>query len=61
MDGKEVIKILKNEGWEVLRTHGSHVRLGKGSQRTSVPVHGHRDLGIGLLKAIQKQTGVKLL
>lgn len=25
-----------------------------------VPVHGAKDIGIGLLKAIEKQTGVKL-
>ncbi|MCI5147999.1 MAG: type II toxin-antitoxin system HicA family toxin, partial [Candidatus Electrothrix sp. MAN1_4] len=25
-----------------------------------VPVHGKKDIGIGLLKAIEKQTGVKL-
>jgi predicted RNA binding protein YcfA (HicA-like mRNA interferase family) len=61
MNGKKVIKILENEGWEVLRVNGSHFRLGKGSLRVTVPVHGHRDLGIGLLKAIEKQTGVTLL
>jgi len=25
-----------------------------------VPVHGNKEIGIGLLKAIEKQTGVKL-
>ena len=25
-----------------------------------IPVHGTKDIGIGLLKAIEKQTGVKL-
>jgi len=25
-----------------------------------IPVHGSKDIGIGLLKAIEKQTGVKL-
>jgi len=34
--------------------------MGKGSQRTTVPVHGSRNIGIGLLQAIEKQTGVKL-
>ena len=27
----------------------------------AVPVHGTKDLGIGLLKAIEKQTGIKLI
>lgn len=60
MTGKEVIKILKQNGWEVLRVNGSHHRLGKDSLRATVPVHGSRDLGKGLVSAIEKQTGVKL-
>lgn len=60
MDGKTVIKLLKQDGWEVLRTSGSHYRLGKGNLRTTVPVHGKRDLGKGLLAEIEHQTGVKL-
>lgn len=60
MNGKEVIKILESNGWEVLRVNGSHHRLGKNDLRTTVPVHGARDLGKGLLTAIEKQTGVKL-
>lgn len=60
MNGKEVIKNLTNKGWKVLRTQGSHFRLGKGNKRTTVPVHGSRDLGKGLIAAIEKQTGVTL-
>ncbi len=60
MTGKDVIKILKINGWEVLRINGSHHRMGKSGLRTTVPVHGSRDLGAGLLSAIEKQTGVKL-
>ena len=60
MNGKEVIKILKNNGWELLRTTGSHSRMGKGSLRTTVPAHGSQDLGKGLLSEIERQTKVKL-
>ena len=60
MNGKQVLKILNENGWQVLRINGSHHRLGKGYLKTSVPVHGKRDLGVGLIKAIEKQTGVKL-
>jgi len=60
MTGKEIIKILEHHGWQVLRVAGSHHRMGKGSLRTTVPVHGKRDIGKGLLAAIEKQTGVKL-
>ena len=60
MTGKEVIKILEQNGWVLLRINGSHHRLGKDEQRTTVPVHGTRDLGRGLLAAIEIQTGVIL-
>ncbi len=60
MTGKEIIKILENHGWQVLRVSGSHYRMGKDNLRTTVPVHGKRDIGKGLLKAIERQTKVKL-
>lgn len=60
MTGKDVIKILKNNGWEVLRVSGSHHRMGMNGLRTTVPVHGSRDLGKGLLAEIERQTGVTL-
>ena len=58
--GKEVIAKLKAAGWSVSRIHGSHHILVKGDQAVPVPVHGSRDIGVGLLAAIQRQTGVKL-
>lgn len=60
MNGKQVIKKLEQEGWKVLRVHGSHHRLGKNDKRVTVPVHGSKDLGKGLLSAIERQTGVKI-
>ena len=61
MTGKELIKILQDHGWEVLRINGSHHRMGKDNLRTTVPIHGKKDIGKGLLAAIEKQTEVKLL
>ena len=60
MNGKQVIKKLEESGWKVLRVQGSHYRLGKETKRTTVPLHGSKDLGKGLLAAIERQTGVKL-
>ncbi len=60
MTGIQVIKILNQHSWQVLRIRGSHSQLGQDDLRTTVPVHGKRDLGIGLLKQIEKDTGVKL-
>ncbi len=60
MTGKEIIKHLEKCGWKVLRVNGSHHRMGKGGLRTTIPVHGNRDIGKGLLAEIERQTGEKL-
>ncbi|MCQ8106480.1 type II toxin-antitoxin system HicA family toxin [Methylomonas sp. SURF-2] len=62
MNGKQVIAKLKAEGWCLVRIEGSHHILEKPGcfRAVPVPVHGSKDIGIGLLKAIEKQTGVKL-
>lgn len=60
MTGKEVIKILKKNGWQLERITGSHHIMWKdGNRSVPVPVHGKKDLGPGLLKAIFKQAGVE--
>lgn len=61
MKGKEVIALLKSAGWQHTSTRGSHFKMEKiGHRSVPIPVHGNKDLGIGLLKTIEKQTGVKL-
>ena len=60
MTGKDVIAKLKAAGWKLDRIHGSHHILTKGAKAVPVPVHGARNIGVGLLAAIQRQTGVKL-
>lgn len=60
MTGKEIIARLKAAGWTLDRIHGSHHIMTKDGQAVPVPVHGSRDVGIGLLSAIQRQSGVKL-
>jgi hypothetical protein len=42
------------------RVHGSHHILTKDELAVPVPVHGSRDLGPGLIAAIQRQSIVKL-
>ena len=49
MTGKEIIKQLEKDGWKMLRVSGSHHRMGKGSLRTTIPVHAGREIGKGLL------------
>jgi predicted RNA binding protein YcfA (HicA-like mRNA interferase family) len=58
--GREVIKKLQAEGWKEVRISGSHHILQKAGKSVPVPVHSGRELGIGLVRKIEKQTGVKL-
>ncbi len=62
MNGKEVIRRLEQAGWRVARIQGSHhILIKPGAPRSvPVPVHGGRDLSSGLIKAIERQSGVKL-
>jgi predicted RNA binding protein YcfA (HicA-like mRNA interferase family) len=60
ISGKAFAKILEKHGWELVRVQGSHhiyCKLGD-STRISVPIHGNKDLKIGLIKHFMKQAGL---
>ena len=59
MSGKQLLKLLKDKGWVLDRIEGSHHIMVKGDITLSVPVHGNKDLGKGLLNALMKQGGLK--
>ncbi|GAC1467828.1 MAG: hypothetical protein NVSMB9_09860 [Isosphaeraceae bacterium] len=50
--GQEMVRFLKRQGFALLRIRGSHHFLGRGDQRTCVPVHGNSPLKIGTLGGI---------
>lgn len=54
VSGKELIKIAKKLGFEVLRVKGSHHFLKKDNITTIIPIHNNRDLGDGLVLKILK-------
>lgn len=53
LSGKEMLKKYTNLGWRILRQKGSHVVVGKGSLRETIPLHG--ELKTGLEKALLKR------
>ena len=56
---KEIMKILKANGWKLQRIEGSHHIFCKQDCRpVPVPFHGNTDLGI-MGKLILKQAGIK--
>lgn len=59
MTGKDVVRRLLAEGWELDRISGSHHIFKKGKRTVTVPVHGSKDLKAGTLNNIQKQAGWK--
>lgn len=55
----QVAKILKNNGYSLVRTIGSHCQYKKlGSPIITVPRHSSKDLSIGVLKSIEQKTGL---
>lgn len=60
MKAKQVEKILLKNGYILLRkSRGSHRQYGKpGFPPVPVPFHSSKDLSIGVLKSLEKQTGL---
>lgn len=61
MSSTEIIRALKAEGWYLVRAKGSHHQFAHPSRPGIVTVpHPRKDLPVGTLKSIEKQSGVKL-
>ena len=61
MKVREVLKMLEDDGWFVVRTRGSHRQLRHPSKSGTVTVAGKPGLEVpkGTLNAILKQSGLK--
>lgn len=60
LTGKEMLKLLKKNGWKEIRQEGSHHIMSKnGYPNISVPVHSNRDLKKGIEQALLKEAGLK--
>lgn len=61
ISGKDLCRILEKRGWQLKKIHGSHhVYMMSGrKERISVPVHGSKDLKIGMLRSIMKLAGIE--
>ena len=58
---RQVISILKRRGFALDRQSGSHaVFIHPDGRRTTVPIHGKRDLGKGLLHQIMRDADLTL-
>ncbi len=59
LTGKELVKLARNNGWEVDRIESSHYILVKGNHTISIPVHAGKSVPTGLLNRLMKQLGLK--
>ncbi|NJL27199.1 MAG: type II toxin-antitoxin system HicA family toxin [Thermoanaerobaculia bacterium] len=60
VSGRHLCRVLERHGWVLRRIRGSHhiyAREGDTAILT-VPVHGHRDLRIGILRQLLRDAGL---
>jgi predicted RNA binding protein YcfA (HicA-like mRNA interferase family) len=59
VSGRQMVRVLEQRGWVVVRTKGSHHRLEKpGFPPVTVPVHGNRTLKPGTQRGIMQTAGL---
>jgi len=61
MWSREIISALQKDGWFQVAQKGSHVQFKHPTKKGRVTVpHPERDIPVGTLKSIEKQSGLKL-
>lgn len=60
VSGDQLIKVLRKDGWEVVRQRGSHVRLKKAGRRTALVVPLHREIKRGTLGGILRDADLSI-
>lgn len=59
LSARQIIRILESHGFTQVRQSGSHAIFRHTDGRgTTVPIHGKRDLGRGLLRQIMRDAGL---
>lgn len=59
---KKVEKMLKKDGWRVVRVAGSHYQFRKEGccSTVTVPCHSGKSISLNVIKSIEKQSGLSL-
>jgi predicted RNA binding protein YcfA (HicA-like mRNA interferase family) len=60
ISGKEAVKAFQRAGWRVIGQVGSHVVLIKPELRANLSVPQHKELSIGTLRALIKNSGLSV-
>jgi predicted RNA binding protein YcfA (HicA-like mRNA interferase family) len=61
LKAREIIRILEEDGWKLVRQKGSHMQFQHPEKpgTTTVPFHGNKDLSKVNVASILKQAGLK--
>jgi predicted RNA binding protein YcfA (HicA-like mRNA interferase family) len=59
VSGKDLVKLLKKNGWILDRIKGSHHIMRKNGISLSIPIHANEDLKPGILNVLKKQAGLE--
>jgi predicted RNA binding protein YcfA (HicA-like mRNA interferase family) len=62
MNARQVLQVLKSDGWIEVRSKGSHLQLKHPTKPglVTLPMHGAKDIKPGTLASIERQAGLKL-
>lgn len=58
MKSAEIHRLIKKNGWQHIRTSGSHYIYEKNGRTYPVPFHGAKEIGKGLEIKIKKEMGL---
>jgi mRNA interferase HicA len=61
MKSSELVRIIKQDGWYVIRQEGSHMIMRHDTKpgQLVVPMHGSKEVGKGLAAKMLKDAGIK--
>jgi predicted RNA binding protein YcfA (HicA-like mRNA interferase family) len=62
MNSRQIISAIEAEGWYEVAQKGSHKQFRHPTRKgkTTIPVHGSKDVPLPVVKSIEKQSGVLL-
>ena len=59
MKSSEFHRLVRENGWRLIRVKGSHYIYEKNRMTYSIPFHGSQEVGKGLEKKFKKALGIK--
>lgn len=61
ISSRQVMKVLREHGWEVVKINGDHHQMKKGGKGVKVTVqHPVKDLSLRNIISIEKATGIRI-